>query len=161
ANGSPNVGGWHPEETRPVGGPVSRPPPVARVGIEPGTRNVKALVVRSRRTGPLVQADRWSGNILIVLFLRIGPVAAHPAPARVRIGPVAGDPAPPVRHIAPQAADPDEIFALFVPLPVARNPLHVFPFRFDAWRLLRDRLRRLHRHHIRGRGIFLPGLSIG
>src|SRR5262249_43406213 len=131
---------------------------VAVFPVEAGSGNVKAVLIRRRGRGSLVNDRGRLGDVLVVALAVGRPVTAYPAIAVRRLGPITHNPAAALRHVAPAPAHPNEILTVRVPLPVARHPLYVFPLRFFGRRFFGDWLGRFLFHRFIWNWICLPGL---
>src|SRR5213075_2155684 len=109
--------------------PVAGPPDIMVIVEDPLARHVGTAGQRGGRIGFVFRRGWRRAEILHLLLLGRGPETRHPLPASFRLAPVAGDPFALGRRYTPRATHPQEIVFLFVPIPVAGNPLHVFAAR--------------------------------
>src|SRR5262249_50878222 len=126
----PDVIRGYPRPVVPRCRPVTGAPGVAAVVPDPCSGDPRLVWRGSLDTGALVDRLGWLGQVLDLIRLGVGPIAADPLVPVVRAIPIPRNPLAAGGQRAPHAAHPQEVIAIVIPGPVSRDPGHVGARRF-------------------------------
>jgi len=112
-----------------TGRPVAWTPNVPALMPSPTAGQPRAVRRWRGSRGTDLKRRRRLGQVVYFLHRGVGPVSGSPLIALRGLAPVPGDPLAAGRQGAPYPADPQEVVALVVPCPIARDPGNVVSFR--------------------------------